>query len=387
MGRLTVLNGDVFAAELPTGEARLVYADPPYTRDDPHGYGTWPGSEKLVGRMLELGAGDAAYVLHASWQLLEELLPVLGRLAPPRARHYPGQPPYRVACWVKPWKPNGGRYPTVAWLTMWEPIVLFFGADYRHPYGLTEADWICALRSERSKNGHATQKPDELLLWLFTRLLNGADGRLAVDLFAGTGSAAIMAARMGLDAIAVERDKFFAGKIPENALAAPAEIPGWAPALTTDAHGRPVWPTLGRIELTQPYDPPEPGRALEDRRARCAVWLCDQLAGGPLATAEIRRRADREHWPWSLVQAAARERRIVRTRGRGATWTLPGLDDELHALARQRQQTPVPAAGPDEQPGREEPPALRPVEAEAADAAERSHRRARHDLIVQEHAG
>ncbi|MGD0015028.1 MAG: hypothetical protein ABSD56_11500 [Bryobacteraceae bacterium] len=248
MSTLRVLCEDVFDVDLPLGEARLVYADPPYMKSDEHGYGVAPDPRSLVRRMVELGAADAAFVLHSGSPNLGALLPVIEELAPARSRHYAGQPKYRLLAWTKPWR-RGFRRPTVAWQFMWEPVVLFFGTRYRHPRNLTEADWICALRDERSANGHPTQKPDELLFWLFERLLAGAQGRLAIDLFAGTGGAAIMATRMGLDAIAVERDRFFAGKILENAALPSQQIPGYLPGVRVNGHGRPVWPTLGHVEI------------------------------------------------------------------------------------------------------------------------------------------
>lgn len=243
---LSVMCDDVFRASLPLGGARLVYADPPYTMEDQHGYGCWPGSRKLVKRMLALGADDCAYVLHCGEWNLGGLLPVIEQLAPKRPQWFKGQPKYRVLPWVKPWRRGWNRNTTVPFSRMWEPVVLWYGSRYKHPRGLTEADWICALRNERSLNGHATQKPDEVLAWLFDRLLAGAQGRLAIDLFAGTGGAAILADRMGLDAIAVERDRFFAEKIVENAAQEPE--PRYLPSVKVNGHGRPDWTTLGRLD-------------------------------------------------------------------------------------------------------------------------------------------
>lgn len=305
-GRLTVIEDDVFAADLPAGEARLVYADPPYTLDDVHGYGRWPGTGRLLTRMLELGADDAVYVLHCGWPQLHEVLPEVERLAPARPVRYTGQPKHRLLAWVKPWARRPGRY-KLAFGYQWEPVVLFFGSRFKWPRDPDcEADWICALRSETSANGHQTQKPDELLAWLYERILSGADGRLAIDLFAGTGGAAILAARLGLDAVAVERDPLMAARILENA-ELPPEVPGYAPlAVGVTVHGRPVWPTLGRVTLTE----------------------------------------------------------------------------DLAALTRQRQQTPVPAARPYVDARLGEEAAAGEVEPEPADLAEGLHLRVSHGISV-----
>lgn len=256
-----VVCGDVFAADLPLGEARLVYADPPYLQEDRHGYGVAPDQEQLLRRMLELGADDAAFVLHTGAPQLPTLLPLVERLAPDRTRSYEGQPKAKLLVWVKPWR--RGFRDNVSFWGMWEPIVLFYGRGYRHPKHVAEADWICALNNQKSLGAHATQKPDEVVEWLFERILHDrAERRLAVDLYAGTGGAAVMAHhRYRMDAIAVERDPDFCATISDRSN---SYVRSYGPplAVAVTVNGRPLWPTLGAITL--PTDQEEPHDLTDD---------------------------------------------------------------------------------------------------------------------------
>lgn len=262
-GDVSIVQEDVFTAALPVGEARLVYADPPYTAEDVHGYGAAPDPERLVRRMLELGAEDAAYVIHAGSPSLHTLLPVVEELAPERAkRYYVGQPKgrllawarpqrpepkARLLAWLKPWRP--GLRPNVAFQYMWEPIVVFYGPRYKsRARGLEGADWICALRQKRTLGSHPTMKPTEVVEWLLDRLLAGAEpGRIAIDLYAGTGGAALAAARRGCRAIAVERNDRFCGVIAKRVQSEPL-LERRPLLVAVDGQGIPEWPTFGRLE-------------------------------------------------------------------------------------------------------------------------------------------
>ena len=97
-GSLQVVTDDVFTADLPLGEARLVYADPPYMADDKHGYGTWPGAHEIVSRMIELGAKDASFILFCGQHRLGEVLWAVQELGSYRrsGRDYEGQPKAKV---------------------------------------------------------------------------------------------------------------------------------------------------------------------------------------------------------------------------------------------------------------------------------------------------
>lgn len=216
-GALSVVCDDVFAADLPVGQARLVYADPPYTRKDYFGYGVAPDWRQLVERMLELAAEDAVLVIQVGSGNLHELLPIVEELAPRRRIRSGTGNRARTLAWVKPW---GAWRPNTTFQYSWEPIVVFYGLRYRHPrMALTgaEADWFCCPPVRADDVGHPTPKPPQLLHWLFDRLLTDARGRLAIDLFAGSGQAAIAACRYGLDAIAVERHPAYADLIRARA--------------------------------------------------------------------------------------------------------------------------------------------------------------------------
>jgi len=215
-GRLSVVSADVFEADLPLGEARLVYADPPYTDEDYLGYGGAPGWERLIARMLELGAADSSFVLHCGSPGLPAVLPLVERLAPKRTQNFPGQPKARILAWVKPWGP---KRPNVGFQYWWEPVVVFYGSSYRAPgqsLRQTDPDWIMTPPL-RGQNRTPTQKPGLLLFWLFNRLLAGARDRVAIDLFSGSGQAALMAAHFGLHALAVERDEALCELIRQRA--------------------------------------------------------------------------------------------------------------------------------------------------------------------------
>lgn len=214
--KVDVVCADVFEAPVPTGTARLVYADPPYTEEDYFGYGTAPAWGSLVERMVELAAPDAVFVLHCGTANLGAVLAAIEEHAPKRRARFKGAPKARVLAWVKEWT---SWRPNVAFQYAWEPIVVFYGSKHRQPMiGKADAqlDWVC-LPPQPPRFGHPTEKPEKLIVWLFDRLLHGCRGRVAVDLFAGTGTAALVASSYGMDAIAVERGEKWAALIDERA--------------------------------------------------------------------------------------------------------------------------------------------------------------------------
>lgn len=239
LGTMSVVCGDVFEAPLPLGEARLVIADPPYTDVDYFNYGTVPSWGALVKRMVELGAEDAVYVIHMGSTNLSAALPAVEEHGPKRRRrsgaNLNGGPKARILVWTKPW---GAWRPNVAFQYGWEPIVVFYGPKFRHPkaaLATAETDWICLPPQKPAtwivdgrEVTHPTQKPEQLLVWLLDRLAVGGAGRSAVDLFAGSGTGAVMAGRFGMDAVAVERDEDYAAAI---ALRWAAETEGRLPRI------------------------------------------------------------------------------------------------------------------------------------------------------------
>ena len=251
-----VVCADIFEADLPLAEARLVYADPPYTDENYFGYGGAPNWRHLIERMIELGAPDAAYCLHMGTANLATALPLAEELAPKRRRRG-ATSKVRTLAWIKPW---GAWRPGLTFQYAWEPILVWYGPKFAQPPAASyvdEADWI-ECPPQRPQYGHPTEKPAKLVRWIFDRLLVRSQGRLAIDLFSGSGTAAVLAARLGLESIAVERSPEFADVISARARAE-------ADSLLTRLEGLGV---QERLDVDPgPRDPLAHGLGARNRRA------------------------------------------------------------------------------------------------------------------------
>lgn len=113
----------------------------------------------------------------------------------------------------------------------WEPNPL--GAK---PRDVFEIPVICNGMSE--KTAHATQKPEALIEKLIQA--SSARGQLVVDPFAGSGTTAVVAARLHRRWLTGDSDARYVGLARERLTAAIGEVPRPKPATTKPARARPT---------------------------------------------------------------------------------------------------------------------------------------------------
>lgn len=193
-GLHSVVVGDVWNADLP--KAALVYADPPYDSDGKHGIGGMVNFTDVVARMTSLLEPDGVAILHCPSSKIWEVMQALSK-------------PPRVFCWPKP----GSMLNLRNWLRFqygWEPIIAWGGPEFswREPdpesNSVARWDYFIAKSQQPEQRGHPTPKPTTILRPLLGPL--ALPGRRALDLFCGSGTAAVLLAEFGMEVVAVDRN-------------------------------------------------------------------------------------------------------------------------------------------------------------------------------------